>query len=42
MMDLPLSGAIALFLALAVLLLSLNFASLWKWWIKAGAIVITP
>ncbi len=41
MMDLPLSGAIALFLVLAVLLLSLNFASLWKWWIKAGAIVVT-
>jgi hypothetical protein len=41
MMDLPLSGAIALFLVLAVLLLSLNLASLWKWWIKAGAIVIT-
>lgn len=41
MMDLPLSGAVALFLVLAVLLLSLNLASLWKWWIKAGAIVIT-
>ncbi len=40
-MDLPLSGAVALFLVLAVLLLSLNLASLWKWWIKAGAIVIT-
>jgi hypothetical protein len=41
MMDLPLSGAVALFLVIAVLLLSLNLASLWKWWIKAGAIVIT-
>jgi hypothetical protein len=41
MMDLPLSGAVALFLVLAVLLLSLNLASLWKWWIKAGAIVVT-
>lgn len=40
-MGLPLAGAIALFLVLAVLLLSLNLASLWKWWIKAGAIVIT-
>jgi hypothetical protein len=41
MMDLPIAGAVALFLVLAVLLLSLNLASLWKWWIKAGAIVVT-
>ena len=26
---------------LGILLLSLNFASLWRWWIKAGAIVLT-
>ena len=26
---------------LAVLLLSLNFTSLWRWWIKAAAIVLT-
>lgn len=41
MMDLPIAGAIALFVVLVILLLSLNLASLWKWWIKAGAIVIT-
>lgn len=41
MMDLPIAGAVALFLVLAILLLSLNLASLWKWWIKAGAIVVT-
>ena len=40
MMDLPIAGAIALFLVLVILLLSLNLTSLWKWWIKAGAIVI--
>lgn len=40
MMDLPIAGAAALFLVLVVLLLSLNLTSLWKWWIKAGAIVI--
>ncbi len=34
-------GAVALFLVLALLLLSLNLASLWKWWIKAAAIVVT-
>ena len=41
MMELPIAGAISLFLVLVILLLSLNLASLWKWWIKAGAIVIT-
>lgn len=41
MMELPIAGAAALFLVLAILLLSLNLASLWKWWIKAGAIVVT-
>lgn len=40
-MDLPIAGGVAVFLVLAILLLSLNLASLWKWWIKAGAIVIT-
>lgn len=34
-------GAVALFLVLALLLLSLNLTSLWKWWIKAAAIVVT-
>lgn len=41
MMELPIAGAVALFLVLGILLLSLNLASLWKWWVKAGAIVIT-
>jgi len=40
MMELPIAGAVALFLVLVTLLLSLNLTSLWKWWIKAGAIVI--
>jgi hypothetical protein len=39
--QLPLAGGIAVFLVLAILLLSLNIASLWRWWIKAGAIVVT-
>jgi len=34
-------GAVALFLILVLLLLSLNLTSLWKWWIKAAAIVVT-
>lgn len=34
-------GAVALFLVLALLLLSLNLTSLWKWWIKAAAVVVT-
>ena len=32
---------IACYAMLGVLLLSLNFASLWRWWIKAAAIVLT-
>lgn len=34
-------GAVTVFLVLALLLLSLNLTSLWKWWIKAIAIVVT-
>lgn len=34
-------GTIAAYVLLAVLLLSLNIASLWRWWIKAAAIVLT-
>lgn len=41
MTELPIAGGLAVFLVLAILLLSLNLASLWKWWIKAGAIVVT-
>lgn len=32
---------IGVYALLAILLLSLNIASLWRWWIKAGAIVLT-
>ena len=41
MSQLVIVGAAALFLVLALLLLSLNLTSLWKWWIKAAAIVMT-
>jgi hypothetical protein len=34
-------GTIAVYILLAILLLSLNIASLWRWWVKLGAIVIT-
>ena len=34
-------ATIAVYLLLAVLLLSLNILSLWRWWVKAGAIVAT-
>src|SRR3984893_10780934 len=35
------SGLVAAYLVLAVLLLSLNLTSLWRWWIKAAAILVT-
>jgi len=38
---LALIGTVAAYVLLAILLLSLNIASLWRWWIKAGAIVLT-
>lgn len=41
MQTLVITGAVALFLLLALLLLSLNLFSLWKWWIKALMIVVT-
>ena len=34
-------ATVACYGVLAVLLLSLNFASLWQWWIKAAAILVT-
>jgi hypothetical protein len=37
----PVAGLVAAYLVLAVLLLSLNLTSLWRWWIKAAAIVVT-
>lgn len=41
MQTLVITGSVALFLLLALLLLSLNLFSLWKWWVKALAIVAT-
>src|SRR5215470_2850771 len=32
---------VAVYIAMAVLLLSLNLFSLWRWWVKASAIVIS-
>src|SRR5262252_7911125 len=40
-MTLPLTGVIASYLVIAVLLLSLNLASRWHWGLKAAAIAIT-
>lgn len=34
-------GLVAAYIVLAVLLLSLNLTSLWRWWIKGAAIIIT-
>lgn len=34
-------STVVVYTLLAVLLLSLNIASLWRWWIKAGAILLT-
>jgi hypothetical protein len=34
-------GTMGVYVVLALLLLSLNVFSVWKWWIKAGAIVVT-
>ncbi len=34
-------GMVIAYMLIAVLLLSLNLASRWKWWVKAGTIVIT-
>jgi hypothetical protein len=34
-------GVILLYVAIAVLLLSMNLTSRWRWWVKAAAIVVT-
>jgi hypothetical protein len=34
-------GLVSAYMAVAVLLLSLNLTSLWRWWVKAAAIVVT-
>jgi len=38
---LALSGTLVAYGTLALLLINLNFLSLWKWWIKAAAIILT-
>lgn len=40
-MSLAVAELTAAYAALAILLLSLNLTSLWRWWVKAAAIVIT-
>ena len=40
-MTLGITGIIAAYILLAVLLLSINLYSKWPWQLKAGAIVIT-
>lgn len=40
-MSLAVTGLTAAYAALAILLLSLNLTSLWRWWVKATAIVVT-
>jgi hypothetical protein len=40
-MTLPLTGVIASYVVIAVLLLSLNLASRWHWGVKAAAIAVT-
>jgi hypothetical protein len=40
-MTLPLIGVVTSYVVIAVLLLSLNLASHWQWWVKATAIAVT-
>lgn len=40
-MSVALIGLVAAYIAVAMLLLSLNLTSLWRWWVKAAAIVVT-
>lgn len=39
-MNWSVAGLVLTYAALALLLLSLNIVSLWRWWIKAGAIIV--
>ena len=34
-------GLVSAYVVIAVLLLSLNLTSRWKWWVKASAIIVT-
>ena len=40
-MSLGVGGLVLAYVVLATLLLSINLTSLWRWWVKAGAIVVT-
>lgn len=40
-MSLAVVGLVAAYIAVAMLLLSLNLTSLWRWWVKAAAIIVT-
>jgi hypothetical protein len=40
-MQMALWGTVALYGLLALLLLNLSIFSLWRWWVKAGAMVVT-
>ncbi|HJS86392.1 MAG TPA: hypothetical protein VJ779_13125 [Acetobacteraceae bacterium] len=40
-MNLAVVGLVAAYVVVAVLLLSINLTSLWRWWVKAAAIVVT-
>ena len=40
-MNFAVVGLVAAYMAVVLLLLSLNLTSLWRWWVKAAAIVVT-
>ena len=40
-MSLSVAGLVAAYAVVTMLLLSLNLTSLWRWWVKAAAIVVT-
>ena len=40
-MSSPVAGLVAAYALVTMLLLSLNLTSLWRWWIKAAAIIVT-
>jgi len=41
MIGVTILGLVSAYVVIAVLLLSLNLASRWNWWVKAGAILVT-
>ena len=40
-MSVSVIGVVTAYGIVTMLLLSLNLTSLWRWWIKAGAIIVT-